>query len=220
MNHDKTVKVTFIHTAQVLVKVFSDLIEKHQLNITAQHVVHSELLERAIKQGMTTELAEKIKETCISYSKDSELVVCTCSSLGEVAENIRLENGKQVIRIDRAMANTAVHSGENILVLAALESTLAPTATVLNSSQKIEKTDNNIEYHVVENCWPFFLDGEINKYHQAIADVIAQKQDNYDCIVLAQASMTDAISLVKDKRALMLSSPDIGIQLLAKQLIQ
>lgn len=219
MNHDKTVKVTFIHTAQVLVDVFSSLIKKHHLDITAKHVVHGELLEEAIKQGMTPELADKIKETCLNHSQDSDLVVCTCSSLGEVAENVTLKNGSQVIRIDRAMANEAVRSGEDILVLAALESTLAPTTSVLNSSQQIEQTKNTIEYQVVENCWPFFLNGEMHKYHQAIADVIEQKQDDYDCIVLAQASMTEAISLVTNKRALILSSPDIGIQALARRLI-
>tara|TARA_R110001583_G_scaffold22377_3_gene83955 strand:+ start:142 stop:813 length:672 start_codon:yes stop_codon:yes gene_type:complete len=220
MIEPKTQKITFIHTAPVLVDVFSALIEKYQLNISAQHHLHSELLKKAIANGMSDELASQITDVCLSHSQDSDFVVCTCSSLGEVAENITLANGRKVIRIDRAMADLAVNSGNNILVLAALESTLTPTASVLTSSQKTKNIHNKIDYQVVEDCWSFFLAGQADKYHQAIADVIELKQDDYDCIVLAQASMSEASVLVKNNRALILSSPEIGIQSLAEQLIK
>ena len=114
MSQDKPVKVTFIHTAEVLIDVFAALIKKYQLNITAEHVLYSELLQDAIAQGMTDELSNRIKAVCLKHARNSDLVVCTCSSLGEVAENITLDNGSQVIRIDRAMANAAVHSGQKI----------------------------------------------------------------------------------------------------------
>jgi hypothetical protein len=218
MNNYKPTKITFIHTVDVLINVFSTLIEKHQLDINTEHIVHSELLKDAIDKGMTETLSNKIKDVFISHSIDSDWLVCTCSTLGEVAENITLANGNKVIRIDRAMADLAVNSGNNILVLAALESTLLPTASVLESSQKNHNTNNKIDYQVVENCWSYFLNGETDKYHQVIAKDIESKQNDYDCIVLAQASMSGATLLVNNKRALILSSPEIGIQTLVKQL--
>jgi hypothetical protein len=211
--------ITFLHTAEVHIETFSTLVEQ-QLNITSQHIVKSELLEEAINNGVSTALENNIEQLCLEIAKESQLVVCTCSTLGQIAEKVMLENGSYVIRIDRAMADLAVTTGNRILVLAALQSTLEPTTYLMSSSQQNQQTENVITYCLVDNCWDYFLQGEQNTYLQSIADVIEQKQSDYDCIVLAQASMAGAIELIKYKRAPILSSPEIGVAALVKVLVK
>lgn len=212
--------ITFLHTAQVHVQTFEQLVMRNNPDLKTRHIVESDLLENAITNGITPELESKIKALLVTHSQTSQLVVCSCSTLGGIAERTELTDGNFAIRIDRAMADLAVESGKNILVLAALESTLAPTATLMLSSQAKIYCKNRIDYCVVDNSWDFFLNGNTKQYLQRIADVIEEKQESYDCIVLAQASMAGAIKLIAEKRALILSSPEIGVKSLLKKLVK
>lgn len=212
--------ITFLHTAQVHVKTFSDLLLKQSTDFNVKHIVNVSLLEDAMKNGITGKLKSDVTRLIKTSAEDSKLVVCTCSTLGEIVEGVELHSGKLAIRIDRAMADLAVQSGTNILVLAALESTLIPTKSLMESSQAGQKTVNNIDYCVIENSWEYFLNGYFDKYLQSIATVIDAKQADYDCIVLAQASMAAATKLITKKRALILSSPSIGVESLVSKLVE
>jgi len=209
-NHE--IDITFLHTGEVHVQTFSKLLETHAANLNVKHIVNSQLLEDAMANGITDTLQTEVSTLLKNAAKMSKLVVCSCSTLGCIAENTVLENGDHALRIDRAMADLAVNSGVKILVLAALQSTVKPTAELMEASQKRQKTANAFDYCVVENSWQYFLNGQYEHYEQAIADIITQKQDGYDCIVLAQASMAGATKRVKEKRALILSSPEIGVK--------
>lgn len=211
--------ITFLHTAEVHIETFEKLINDKAPNLKVKHIVDSELLENAISHGLTESLKDKVADVLRSHSKHSRIMVCSCSTLGEIAEQTKLDDNKSAIRIDRAMADLAVNSGKNILVLAALESTLLPTEALMVSSRIKEKTDNNIDYCVVEGSWQYFLNANTTQYLQSIADTIEVKKAHYDCIVLAQASMAGAAELV-EKGPLILSSPSIGVDALLEKLVQ
>ena len=215
---NESVDITFLHTGEVHVKTFTDLLVRHSPNLIVEHIVNSDFLEQAMQLGITETLKTKVANTLKSASESSKLVVCSCSTLGQIAEQTKLNNDQYAIRIDRAMADFAVTTGNKILVLAALQSTIKPTSYLMQTSQQINKTENQIDYFVVEDCWQYFLDGEYLQYEQTIADVISEKQSNYDCIVLAQASMAGASKLVEQNRALIISSPEIGVKNLISRL--
>jgi len=217
MNKHET-DITFLHTGEVHVQTFSKLLEKHSPNLNVKHIVNSQFLEAAMANGITDTLQSEVSTLLKNAAQTSKLVVCSCSTLGCIAENTVFENGDHALRIDRAMADLAVNSGVKILVLAALQSTIKPTAELMEASQKSQKTANTFDYCVVENSWQYFLNSQYAHYEQAIADIITQKQSGYDCIVLAQASMAGATKRVKEKRALILSSPEIGVKHLIAQL--
>ena len=217
---NKKVDITFLHTGEVHVQTFKNLFKQYSQEFNIEHIVNSHMLEDAMENGITEKLETKVSNLLKEASRNSEIVVCSCSTLGCIAENTLLENGHHAIRIDRAMADFAVNNGNKILVLAALQSTIKPTSDLMKTSQQTQNTKNMIDYCVVENCWQYFLSGEYHLYEQAIAEVILQKQSEYDCIVLAQASMAGAGNLIKDKRALILSSPEIGVKNLVEKLIK
>ncbi|GLS92355.1 hypothetical protein GCM10007916_34260 [Psychromonas marina] len=216
----KQVDITFLHTDQVHVNTFTELLNKYDESVTVAHIVKPQLLDDAIQNGITTRVTEHVVDILQQADKHSKLVVCSCSTLGSIAESTLLESGQYALRIDRAMANIAVNEGPRILVLAALKSTLPATTRLMNKSQLIQKSKNRIDYFVIENSWQYFLNSQYSLYYQAIAEVIKRKQIDYDCVVLAQASMAGVCELMIQKRPLIISSPEIGVKDLLQRLIQ
>lgn len=68
-----------------------------------------------------------------------------------------------------------------------------------------------LDTFVVEGAWERFLDQDNQGYYDKIKAVIEQKARDYDVIVLAQASMSGAASLV-DVDIPVLSSPRLGVK--------
>ena len=66
------------------------------------------------------------------------MIVCTCSSLGAIAEN--LDMSVSVLRVDRALAEAAVQykavQYKRVLVLVTLESTQAPTSSLFTNTNR------------------------------------------------------------------------------------
>ena len=216
MRHD----IAFLHTAAVHVETFSQLVSELETGISVRHIVDEKLLEDACRLGITPALCERIDAAMLAAtSTGAEVVVCTCSTIGGVAEQSGARYGFKSVRIDRAMANEAVKISRRILVVAALESTLGPTRELIEDSAK--QLDNAPEIDVlhIEGAWRHFENGESEAYHQAIAAVIKACWQNYDAIVLAQASMAKASELCDGVDAPILSSPRMGVHAAASEIL-
>lgn len=204
--------ITFLHTDKVHIPVFSALIESLDPAVSVRHDVHADLLIRARESGLTSALKADIKQAMrAAADSGAGVVVCTCSTIGSVAE--AASDGKDYLslRIDRAMADQAVNSGGKILVVAALESTLESTRTLIESSAKNSRVNPVVDIHVVADAWDYFLSGDQATYHQLIARDIQSLHTGYHCVVLAQASMAPAVDLCQDLPVSVLSSPAPGV---------
>jgi hypothetical protein len=212
-------KLAFLHTSAVHIQTFNTLIEKLGLNVEVIHKVDESLLSRAQiasnSEGLTKDVQKQVK---LLANEGARVVVCTCSSIGAITENLTLDGDIKTFRIDRAMADKAVLEGRNILVLAALESTLTPTYDLLVESANNLQQQVNFEIIKIPQAWGMFEKGEIENYHQCIADFIKTKANDYDVIVLAQASMAGAAKLCLDLSTPILSSPELGLIAAVKEL--
>ncbi len=181
----------------------------HSVNVI--HLVDEMLLTRAQQDGLT----ESIKQDTQTLLKQlvnqgADIVVCTCSTIGSVAESSRFENAIS-LRVDRAMADVAVTSASNILILAALESTLMPTQLLIEQSAKMLSKSVSINGVKVENAWQHFENGDLPTYYQIIAKEIEKHADDCDVIVLAQASMAGAKEYCGAVSIPVLASPKLGV---------
>ncbi|MFT5708889.1 MAG: hypothetical protein ACI9ES_003196 [Oceanospirillaceae bacterium] len=213
---EATGKLAFLHTSAVHIETFNRLINEFDLNIEVVHKVDESLLSQAISTGVDADLTQKVQlQIKQLITQGASVVVCTCSSIGEIAEQLELANGASALRIDRAMADKAVLVGQDILIVAALQSTLSPTYDLLQTSATKLKRQVNLEVVSIDQAWSFFEAGELHKYHQCIADYIQLHAANYDVIVLAQASMADACVLCQNLATPVnipiLSSPELGL---------
>jgi hypothetical protein len=205
--------VGFLHTAQVHVATFEALARELLPTARTVHRVDPEALELARQDGT----AKGVRAVVASHLEElrlagCEVVLCTCSTLGEVAEELS-GDGRRVIRIDRPMLRRAVTLGPRIGVIAALGSTVEPTTGVL--AEEAAGADVTFEVSVVDGAWDAFLRGDAEAYHSRIAQGARALADRCDVVVLAQASMEPAAALLTGLAVPVLTSPRSAVEAVA-----
>lgn len=203
----------FLHTAPVHVQTFDALLRQLRPQARARHVVREDLLAAAHRnhagaRGLEGSVSEAVAGLATG---PGSVVLCTCSTIGGVAEAAAARSGISLIRVDRAMAEQAVAAGSDILVAAALASTLAPTEALILESAFRAGAKPRVARLLVEDAWPFFLRGEFESYLRCIADALRSAAE-FDVVVFAQASMAGAAELCSGLRVAVLSSPRPGLE--------
>ena len=145
-----------------------------------------------------------IQYACIAKNNGSDALLLACSSLGRAADIARELLDIPLYKIDEPMADKAVESGNKILVLGTVKSTLEPTSNLIRSKQK------SCEQSITCTLIPGVCDRE--QHDQKIAEVIQNQLSSYDVIVLAQASMANAMQYIKQGREKILTSLPLGLQ--------
>ena len=201
--------VGFLHTAQVHVATFEALSRELLPSARTVHRVDPQALALSRQDG-TAARVRAILASHLSEFRETgcEVVLCTCSTLGEIAEGLS-GDGIDVIRIDRPMLRRAVTLGPRIGVLAALTSTVEPTKRVLSEEAADAGADVSVEVSVVEGAWDAFLSGETETYHSLIAQAARVLSNRCDVVVLAQASMEPAAALLAELATPVLTSPPL-----------
>ncbi|MCI4086085.1 aspartate/glutamate racemase family protein [Streptomyces sp. MMS21 TC-5] len=196
--------LTLLHTSPVHVPVFDGLRDRHHPGAVLRHLVAPELLDRARADGPRS-VAPALRELLAAAGPGPVLV--TCSTIGATAEALAPALGAPVLRVDRPMAAAAVRTGPRIAVLAALASTLTPTAELL--AEEAGGRPLSVVPHLVPGAWESFGAGDTARYLSQVAEA-ADAVTGADVIVLAQASMAGAADLATTATTV-LSSPAPGL---------
>lgn len=212
--------VAFLHTSPVHVETFERLVKAADPAVQVEHIVAEDLLADAQKVGADDPaLVERIRKAMAgAASNGASIVVCTCSTIGGVAERAPSGTDAAVARIDRAMADRAVALGPSILIVAALESTLQPTAQLVQESAAALGKKVQLEHLLVGDAWPHFLRGDRAAYVAKVVSAVRAVPRGANVIVLAQASMAPAADALKDLGVEVLASPALGVQSLLAHL--
>lgn len=203
-----------LHTAEAHCPTFRALLEEEAPTLPFAEIVDAPLLRDTMAAGHLTPALEAQLRAHLQAAKDkgAQAVLCTCSTLGSPAEALGRELDLTTLRVDRGMATVAVAEGTRILVLACVASTLAPTCTLLREEADKAELTPDIRSELIGGAWDHFLAGHQERYLQTIADSIQAQDGQYDVIVLAQASMADAIGFCSPLRSKVLSSPRLGLR--------
>ena len=226
--------IAFLHTATTHIETFSNLLYAADPNIVGVHFVAQDLLIDAQQPSIGVshpDLAKCVKHALKNAARSgARVIVCTCSTIGALAEGVTFSIKKQAItvtRIDRAMADIAVKAGKPINVFVALESTLQPSLALLQSSASTASAATNHAIScvaqdypqtvinnaiLVPDAWRFYLNGDTTNYYAAIAQCVLKHDPNGShTTVLAQASMAGAVPLLANHGITALSSPTLGV---------
>lgn len=215
MNHD----VAFLHTASVHIPTFQRIVDTIDPSVKVRHDVCENLLSEALAHGITAKLAGEIDNAMAAASHTgAKVVVCTCSTIGGVAENSPQTDSTVSMRIDRAMADLAVETSDNILIVAAVESTLKPTRELLQASSANAGKSPSLSLELIPGAWPFFEMGKMDEYYECIEKYIRQQHAAYDSVVLAQASMAPTANRFVDSAIRVLASPELGVRSAIEQI--
>ncbi|MFI9045748.1 aspartate/glutamate racemase family protein [Streptomyces sp. NPDC053427] len=206
--------LTLLHTSPVHVPVFDALRDEEAPGLALRHLVRPELLERAREQGPDA-VAEEVAAALSGAARaGARAALCTCSTIGSVAEAAGAALGLPVLRVDRPMAAAAVAAGPRIVVLAALESTLGPTRDLIAEEAERAGREVRVRTVLVPGAWERFEAGDTEGYLEAVA-AAAREVPAADAIVLAQASMAPAAGRLTGGVPV-LSSPRPGLRAAAQ----
>ncbi|MFG3281680.1 aspartate/glutamate racemase family protein [Streptomyces sp. NPDC048111] len=200
--------LALLHTSPVHVPVFDALRDEEAPGLPLRHLVHEQLLGDARELGPAAVREDVLRVLAEAVDRGADAVLCTCSTIGAVAEAASASLGVPVLRVDRPMAAAAVARGRRIVVLAAVASTLEPTAALLRD----EAGERPIALRgvLVEGAWDHFASGDTEAYVTAIARA-ADALTDVDAIVLAQASMAPAAARTTTGVPV-LASPRLGLR--------
>lgn len=209
MAHD----IAFLHTSPVHVPTFSRLMQELAPALRVAHSVREDLLADAQQEGVDSPgLIGRVHAALAEVAATgAALVVCTCSTLGGIAESRDGEGPYRVTRIDRAMADLAARSGPRVLLVATVHSTLAPTAALLQSSARRLGVSLDIQSLVVADAWAHFQAGDHARYIDTVVAAVTKAAPT-GTVVLAQASLTPAAERLIARGISALTSPRLGTE--------
>lgn len=212
-----TAPLAFLHTSPVHVPTFEGLVAQQWPGLAVQHSVDEGLLADAqrLGAGYAGVVARVQAGMRALADAGAQVVVCTCSTVGGAAERTAAGGRFVAQRIDRAMADQAVACGPDVLVVAALASTLGPTQALLAESAAALGKPLTPQTLCVDAAWPLFVAGDRAGYLQALVQAVthtlAQRAQPPDAVVLAQASMAPAQAALAHLPCPVLASPALGV---------
>ncbi|MGH1575688.1 hypothetical protein [Planktotalea sp.] len=205
-------RIAFLHTADVHVATFDQIFDGLDSSVQLTHHVDATLLESARQHGVDAVRSDV--ETLLTGLSAADAVLCTCSTLGPLADEAALSN-KSIVRIDRPLMEQACADGNKILVALCLDSTREATLDLLADCAKDAGQNITAMPLICREAWAFFEAGDMDAYAASIAETIKSKiseEPDVESIVLAQASMRVAEAKLTDLGIPVRSSPVIAAQ--------
>ena len=208
--------LSLLHTSPTHVPLFERLaaeaVAKGGPEVRLSHLVREDLLARAIEAGRLPEDTHmRAVRILHEATASSDVVLCTCSTLGPAADEAAARANKPVLRVDRPMAREAVATGSAIAVLATLVCTLEPTRRLVEAEARAAGAVCDVAPVLVEGAWAAMQAGDTARYMELVAVHARLAQEaGAEVLLLAQVSMADALSDV-DITASVLASPQSGL---------
>ena len=214
-NSMRTVVAIYTAMAVGLMADIKQLVTEEIPDCRLINIADDSLIQDVIKAGGPT---VSVTRRLLDYYRAAEdagadVILNTCSSIGEVAEMGRKSAKVPLVKIDDAMAMKAVNMGSRVGVIATLPTTLGPTVRLVQSqAKKIDKSVAVVEGLAV-GAFEALMSGDAEKHDALILQTAKDIADKVDVIVLAQGSMAkmqDKLAQATGKPVL--SSPRLGVQ--------
>lgn len=193
--------------APVLEREWAPYLHDYKLiNIIDDSLIHTVIQDGAV----TSRTVRRVVDLCEALMlAGADVVVETCSSIGEAAEIADRQLECPVLRIDQAMAAEAVKHYCKIGVLASLSTTLLPTVScVERTAQKLGRAVE-VTSLVAEGAFERWIAGEAEKHDDLLIEAAKTGLADCEVILLAQVSMLRVQERMKRETGKsVLASPD------------
>ena len=158
-----------------------------------------------------------MNQISLAEQAGADVVLVTCSSVGPAVEASAIFSSVPVLRVDQPMADHAISIGARIGVLATLETTLGPTADLIQRRSIIAKKTISITELLCEGAFVALLEGDFKKHDEIVLSKLQAILPFVDVVVLAQASMARVVDQLPGGSFTIpiLSSPRLAVEHLA-----
>lgn len=191
--------VAAIYTAISIIEpikvIFNELMPGHRL----VNVYDDSLIPDVISAGndVTTDIRRRLLAYCRS-SEDmgADVILSTCSSMGDIVGQIQPFVRVPILRIDEPMVRQAVAMGSSIAVLATVDTTLVPTNRLVRATAERLGKQIEIVEGLAEGALQALNEGKAALHDQILMQAALAVADKADVILLAQGSMARMQELI------------------------
>ncbi|MGK9287158.1 aspartate/glutamate racemase family protein [Sinorhizobium meliloti] len=219
-DYDELPKLAMIHTVPGIIPVFNELVGLHVRDWRSFNMVDESLLANTIREGTLSHQTMRRLLTHIWSAVDAgaSAVLVTCSSLGPAVDAAMPLCPVPLFRVDDGMAIEALQRGNRIGVLATLATTLRPTTGLIKRHAERMGLHVSLTNRLCEGAFDKLRSGDRAAHDAMIREGLASLVDSVDVVVLAQASMANALNEMSETRVPILTSPELGVLRVASAL--
>lgn len=167
---------------------------------------------------------QKVIDRMTLYAKAAEisgadLIVNSCSTVGEVADIYAKEVNIPVMKIDVPMATEAVRLGTKVALISTLETTLGPSQRLIEKIGAEQGKKMECQQFLQNPAWDALVAGHPEEHNRILMENI-RKLDTmgFDVIVMAQVSMRALLPDLEDVKTPLLCSFFSGYGAIADKL--
>jgi len=203
--------------AEIVRKIFAEVLPGHRLF----NIIDDSLIAEVVANGGVTPGVKKRLEQYFRHAVEigADVVLNTCSSVGEVVDEVKSRFEVPIVKIDEAMATDAVTHYGRIGVIATLPTTLGPTKRLLQRQAETLGKQPVIVDGLAEGAYQALVQGQPEKHDDLIRQTAAGLSGQVDAFVLAQGSMARMQKQLEEETGKpVLSSPILALKKIADML--
>lgn len=183
--------IVAIYTGKGLADPLQAVINKTLPDYRLISLIDDNIIGECVKAGS---MPKEIKERLLNYYEcaqkmGADVILNTCSSVGEAVYEARKTLQVPILRIDEPMAKLAVSKFNRIGVVATLNTTLNPTMKLLQIEADIISKEVTIVDGLAKGAYDALISGNPARHDELIIETVKNLESQVDCILLAQGSM-------------------------------
>ena len=214
----KTARLAIVHTVPVTIASLTELCAKILPGVEVSHYLDDSILKQINREGRISAGVRYRFQSLIALAAASkpDVILSACSSVGGMLEEAQELFSIPLKRIDEPMARAAAEREGTVAVCATVQSTLGPTSELL---RRFLPEGREMETVLIEGAGALLNSGDREGYLNLIASKLGDAAARHDTVVLAQASMADAVQrLPENVQGKFLTSPVSGVSALKELL--
>lgn len=183
--------VAAIYTGAALVKPLSDILREDLPTWRIMNILDDSMIADIIESGYLT---KAVKRRLYGYyeiatASGADIILNTCSSIGDAVYGAREFFPIPIVRIDEPMVRKAIKESDSIAVLATLPTTLDPTLNLIKRCASEAGKSVRTLHALAEGAFSAITKGDGETHDRLIAETAKSVADECDVILLAQGSM-------------------------------
>lgn len=177
--------------------------------VKVEFITDSTILADVRKNGGPT---EAVFARMKLYAKAAEisgadLIVNSCSTVGEVADVYAKEVGIPVMKVEEPMCREAAALGTRFAIIGTVETSMGPVARIIERLGKEEGKAMDCRLSVQKAAWDALVAGKPEEHNRILLENIRKlDEEGYDAIVMSQVSMRALLPELKDLKTPILCS--------------
>lgn len=207
--------IAIVQTSAVSSTELKALCEEIMPEVTVYQIIDDSLIKEINANGGPT---GGVKRRMYQYYQQAaslgvDAILNQCSSVGEVADQIKPFVDVPVVKIDEAMAEKAVSLGKRIAVVATVPTTVGPSVRLVEQKAREANKEIEIETHLVKDAMMILIEkGDVETHNRMVLGEVEAAAQTCDVVILAQGSMTVLLPLLGHIEKPVLTSPRLGVE--------